>query len=71
MFLKELNAMDGVTVETSFKTYHVAEGMRQAGGKQASIGGLGVKHVHGIKHLWLRPIGDGACLLPYNFVQHT
>jgi hypothetical protein len=71
MFLKELEAMDGVTVETSFKTYHVAEGTRRADGKKASNGGLGVKHVHGIKHLRLQPTGDGALTSPYNFVQRT
>ena len=72
MFLDELEkAMDGVTVETSFKTYHVAEGTRQAGGKHAVRYSRGVKHVHGIKHLWLRPTGDGARLSPYNFVQRT
>ena len=43
--------MDGVTVHTSLKTYRVAEGTQQAGGKQASRGGLGVKHVSGVKHL--------------------
>ena len=63
--------MDGVTVHTSLKTYHVAEVMRRAGGKQASIGGRGVKHVRGIKHLRLRPTGDGARSSPYNFVQRT
>jgi hypothetical protein len=71
MFLKELEAMDGVTVETSFNTYHVAERTRRADGKNASIGGLGVKHVIGIKHLQLRPTGDGARTSPYNFVQRT
>ena len=71
MFLDELEAMDGVTVETSFKTYHVAERTRRARGTQASNGGRGVKHVHGIKHVQLRPTGDGARTSPYSFVQRT
>jgi hypothetical protein len=71
MFVDELQAMDGVTVHTSFKTYHVAERTRRARGTQASNGGRGVKHVHGITHLLLRPTGDGACTSPYNFVQRT
>ena len=71
MFLEELYAMEGVTVQTSFKTYHVAERTRRADGKKASNGGRGVKHVHGIKHLRLQPTGDGALHSPYNFVQRT
>jgi hypothetical protein len=71
MFLDELQAMDRVTVHTSFGTYHVAEVVRRADGKKASKGGRGVQHVHGIKHLRLRPTGDGARHSPYNFVQRT
>ena len=73
MFLDELEkAMDGVTVETSFKTYHVAEGMRRAGGEKApNYATRGVKHVRGIKHLQLRPTGAGTRSSQYNFVQRT
>ena len=75
MFLKELQAMHGVTVETSFKTYHVAEVVRRAGGEKSQpfscTYSRGVKHVHGIKHLQLRPTGDGARSSPFNFVQRT
>ena len=72
MFLDELQAMDRVTVRTSFKTHHVAEGTRRTGGKNpSSYNSLGVKHIHGIKHLQLRPTGDGARYSPFNFVQRT